>query len=53
MNLILPRRALLALALLAAGTVSAQTWPTGPIKIVVPFPAGGSVDMVARAVASA
>ena len=44
------RRSLLALALFAAGSVSAQTWPTGPIKIIVPFPAGGSVDMVARAV---
>ena len=44
------RRTLLALALLAAGSVHAQTWPTGPLKIVVPFPAGGSVDMVARAV---
>jgi tripartite-type tricarboxylate transporter receptor subunit TctC len=45
------RRSLLALAALAAaGGVSAQTWPTGPIKLIVPFPAGGSVDMVARAV---
>ena len=44
------RRSLLALALLAAGTVSAQTWPSAPIKLIVPFPAGGSVDMVARAV---
>jgi tripartite-type tricarboxylate transporter receptor subunit TctC len=46
------RRSLLALALLAAGTVSvhAETWPNGPIKLVVPFPPGGSVDMVARAV---
>lgn len=44
------RRSLLALALFAAGSVSAQTWPAAPIKIVVPFPAGGSVDMVARAV---
>ena len=49
MNLM--RRSLSALALLAAaGGVSAQTWPSGPIKIIVPFPAGGSVDMVARAV---
>jgi tripartite-type tricarboxylate transporter receptor subunit TctC len=53
------RRSVLALAALAAaGGVSAQTastgsgpaWPTGPIKLIVPFPAGGSVDMVARAV---
>jgi len=44
------RRGLLSLALLAAGSVSAQTWPNGPVKIIVPFPPGGSVDMVARAV---
>lgn len=45
------RRTVLLLTLLAAGGVSAQTWPTGPIKIIVPFPPGGSVDMVARIVA--
>lgn len=45
------RRSLLLLALLAAAGVSAQTYPTGPIKLIVPFPAGGSVDMVARNVA--
>ncbi|MEJ8837857.1 Bug family tripartite tricarboxylate transporter substrate binding protein [Ramlibacter sp. AN1133] len=50
MTLALLHRSLLAMALLAAGTVSAQTWPSGPIKLIVPFPAGGSVDMVARAV---
>ena len=44
------RSGLLALALFAAGSVSAQTWPSGPIRLVVPFPPGGSVDMVARVV---
>ena len=45
------RRSFLLLALLAAAGVSAQTYPSGPIKLIVPFPAGGSVDMVARNVA--
>ena len=44
------RSGLLALALFAAGSVSAQSWPSGPIRLVVPFPPGGSVDMVARVV---
>jgi tripartite-type tricarboxylate transporter receptor subunit TctC len=34
-----------AAAPLAAG---AQTWPAGLIRIVAPFPAGGSVDAIAR-----
>jgi tripartite-type tricarboxylate transporter receptor subunit TctC len=44
------RRSLLLLTLLVTGGVSAQTWPSGPIQLIVPFPAGGSVDMVARSV---
>jgi tripartite-type tricarboxylate transporter receptor subunit TctC len=44
------RRSFLLLSLLAATAVSAQTYPTRPVRIIVPFSAGGSVDMVARLV---
>lgn len=30
------------------GKAQAQSWPSGTIKIVVPFPPGGSVDPIAR-----
>jgi tripartite-type tricarboxylate transporter receptor subunit TctC len=38
-------------ALLVAGPAVAQTYPSRPITVVVPFPAGGPSDVVARIVA--
>jgi tripartite-type tricarboxylate transporter receptor subunit TctC len=40
------------LFLLLAATASAQTFPNKPIKIIVPFPAGGTVDFFARVISS-
>ncbi len=38
----------LALVLVASSGALADTWPSKPVTLLVPFPPGGSTDMIAR-----
>ena len=44
--------ALAAVVLPWANPIDAQSWPGGPIKLVVPVPPGGGTDTLARAIAA-
>ena len=50
----LPARAAGGLAMLACGigVALAQGYPTGPVRVIVPFPAGGGVDSAGRILAT-
>src|SRR5262245_24800819 len=42
-----------AVLLLSPGATWAQAWPSRPVTVMVPFPAGGTADLLARGVAQA
>jgi len=44
-------RAALAVLLLSFTAVAHAQWPTKPVRFIVPFPAGGSTDVVGRLIA--
>jgi tripartite-type tricarboxylate transporter receptor subunit TctC len=46
------RLGIAAAALALCTLAQAQAWPTKPVKIIVPYPPGGSVDVVTRKMAA-
>lgn len=48
------RRSLVAIAAgaILSGGLHAQAWPAKPVRMVVPFPAGGGTDLITREVAN-
>jgi tripartite-type tricarboxylate transporter receptor subunit TctC len=46
------RLAFAAAALAVSALAQAQSWPARPVRIVVPYPPGGSVDVVTRKMAA-
>jgi len=47
-----PTAAIFCISLLAAGLLHAQPYPTKPVRMLIPFAAGGATDTVVRIVAN-
>ena len=45
------RAVVLGAACLISGAAFAQQYPTKPVKIIIPFPAGGVTDLAGRLIA--
>ena len=53
-SLFAARHSLIALAVVAGtGVALAQSWPQRPVKVLVPFAAGGNIDVMGRLAAPA
>jgi tripartite-type tricarboxylate transporter receptor subunit TctC len=48
---VLAQMMLVASAFCISATASAQSWPTKPVRMIIPFPPGSSPDVVARLLA--
>src|SRR2546421_2369845 len=48
----IPRRVLLSMPLFAATAAPAQSYPSGQVRIIVPFPPGGATDVLGRVLAA-
>ena len=43
-------RLMLLMLCVVSGSAAAQSWPNRPLKMIVPFPPGGAVDILGRAI---
>ena len=48
----MPARKLLAAAILLASSLASAAWPEKPVRVIIPWPPGGSTDIVGRILAA-